>query len=348
VTDLGELAAIARHGLADAVEIELPEAQHQPGLITDLQTHRLVGIAASALAEGALPLADESAQLLLAAHDTAMAQTIRVELAMLRAVELLDDAGIAHRVLKGSALAHMVARDPSEREFRDVDLLIPADSIDDAVQVFAENGAHRSRPELRPGFDRRFGKSVTLRLDGVEVDLHRVLSPGPFGALMYPSDLMVLRDTFTVAGRSLPTLDLTDHLLHACYHVALGQAAPSYSNLRDVAQLVATDFDLARLEETVGRWQGTPVLARASHLLQHHLGIEPPVGLRSFTMSTAGRRMLEPYILDGDRFPALASATLKVLPLSDRAAFALAVGIPSGTKPADRARELWGQRASWR
>ncbi|MBA3621797.1 MAG: hypothetical protein H0W51_05695 [Euzebyales bacterium] len=43
-------------------------------------------------------------------------------------------------------------------------------------------GYRRSWPQLRPGFDRRFGKGAPLRRDeGWELDLHRTFVMGPFG-----------------------------------------------------------------------------------------------------------------------------------------------------------------------
>lgn len=338
------LAAVARHGIDGEPSIQVPEPEHHAALVTELQAHRLLGVAATAVESGALELTAGAEEQLRLAHDTVMAQTLRVELMLLRAAEVLVAEGVPYRVLKGAALAHGMAPRASEREFRDVDLLIPGENVDHAVEAILNAGGSRLAPQLRSGFDRRFGKSVTMRFAGVEIDLHRTLCPGPFGALMYPHDLFVMRDMVDVAGVALPTLDATDHLLHACYHVALGSARPAFSNLRDVALLAAGEWDLARLESTVARWQGTPVLARAAHLLHTQLGIEVPVGLQSFTMSTAGREMLEPYLRDGDRFPALAAATLRVLPLVDRPAFALAVGLPEGASPADRARELWSSR----
>ena len=345
MTDIrAALSAVARYGLDGHDAIEVPEPEHHAALVTELQVHRLLGVAATAVESGALTLSSAGVEQLRQAHDIVMAQTLRVELMLLRATEVLAAAEIPYRVLKGAALAHGVAERPSEREYRDVDLLVPGEHIDDAVEAIIAAGGARLSPQLRSGFDRRFGKSVTMRFAGVEIDLHRTLCPGPFGALMFPHDLFVMRDMVEVAGVSLPTLDATDHLLHACYHVALGSAKPAFSNLRDVALLAAGEWDLARLESTVARWQGTPVLARAAHLLDAQLGVEVPVGLRSFTMSTAGREMLEPYLADGDRFPALAAGTLRVLPLADRPAFALAVGLPEGANPADRARELWASR----
>ena len=96
--------------------------------------------------------------------------------------EALEKAGIAHRVLKGHAWAHTVYPDPSWRAFGDVDLLVGTDDSDRAVEVLESTGVRRTLPEVRPGFDRRFGKDATLlSASGREVDLHRLLVAGPYG-----------------------------------------------------------------------------------------------------------------------------------------------------------------------
>jgi hypothetical protein len=56
---------------------------------------------------------------------------------------------------------------------------------------------------------------------------------------------------------------------------------------------------------------------------------------------------LEPYVREGDRFAGLAAATLRVLPMQERAAYALAVGLPEGAKPLDRMKVL-SRRKNWR
>ncbi|NNC79295.1 MAG: hypothetical protein HKN94_03990, partial [Acidimicrobiales bacterium] len=233
-----------------------------------------------------------------------------------------------------------VATTPSDRSFRDVDLLIRSSEIDQTVAVLEAAGASRLQPELRPGFDRRFAKSVTMRLDDVEIDVHRTLAPGPFGLTMFPDDLFLLAGTFDVAGRTLPTLDRTDHLLHACYHAALGSQTPAMTNLRDIALLAAGDVDLDRINDSIERWDGQAVMGRAVELVRESLGDVLPPALCLYTLTAEDRSSLAPYLRDGDRFPALAAASLRALPASSRAAYALAVGLPVGTNPVDRVKVL--------
>lgn len=339
------LAAIARHDIdpAPSAIVGLSDTEQQD-LLALIAEHRLAGVAVRAFESGALDLGVAGATTLVASHDVAMAQTMRVELRLLDAAHALAGAGVEFRVLKGSALAHLVAVDPADREFRDVDLLVHSADLDVAVESLEAIGADRIQPRLSLDFDRRFAKSVTLRLSGIEIDVHRTLAPGPFGVWLRPGDLFVLPQPLLVAGRVLATLDRTDHLLHACYHVALGQSVPAFTNLRDVALLAAGDWDHGRFVETVELWRGRPVIARAVRLVERLLDHELPPELRSFTPQSGDAVLLAPYVGDGDRFPALALAMLRALPARDRAAFARAVALPAGTDPRQRVRDLWEGR----
>lgn len=49
------------------------------------------------------------------------------------------------------------------RRWVDADVLVPTDYLDDVITNRRADGATRLAPEIRPGFDRRFAKSVTLR-----------------------------------------------------------------------------------------------------------------------------------------------------------------------------------------
>ena len=320
--------------------------------VAGLERERILGLGVRALQAGRLALCDASTQQMIERHDTVMSQSLQIELMTLRVFRLLESRGIRHRLLKGGALAHSIASNPSDRSFRDLDVLIPGPSLDSAVDVLVGEGATRLQPALRPGFDRRFGKSVTLRLDEVEIDLHRLLAPGPFGVWMHPNDLFVLKDQVQIANRTIPTLDVTDHLLHGCYHVALGQPVPVLANLRDVVLLAAADVDWDRVDEVVKRWRGTAVMQRCVKLVMDRLNVSLPERLTAFRRAVvvANERVaINPYLTDdpAGRFSALAPATFKALPLGDRPAFAQAVGYPEGSDPIERTRELT-KRLFWK
>lgn len=321
-------------------------------IVSTLANERVLGVAVRGIDQGSVLGDDATLANIIDAHDAVMAQTMRIEIAAIEASRMLDDAGIDHRVLKGTALAHTAAVRPADRSFRDVDVLVDGSDVDAAVALFIRDGATRSTAELRPGYDARFGKSVTLRHNGIEIDLHRVLSPGPFGVWMKPKELFLLKRTVQVGGRGLPTLDPTDHLVHACYHVALGQVTPVLSNLRDIAMLASSPTDppdAERFEETIARWRGGAVVKRAVRLAQARLDATLPQFLSDYAhrpVPAAELEMIAPY-LDEDprgRFAALAPSTLKALPLGDRASYALAVGLPEGSDPVGRVKDILRRR----
>ena len=343
------LAATGLTASADPVEI-LDE--HADAHVAEVDQNRLSGVVVRALAEGTAVASNEVEQKFIALHDEVMAQTMRVEIMAVRVSKLLASAEISHRLLKGAALAHTVYDDPAARSFRAVDVLVPSSEIEDAVQLFTAVGATRARPELRAGYDRRFSKSVTMRLDGVEVDLHRLLSDGPFGVWQKPDDLFMVPRAIRVASTAIPVLDPTDNLIHACYHAALGQVEPALSNLRDIALLAgstdAPGFDSGRFDQSIDRWRGRAVVARAVRLVANRLGDILPSELSKYDQISVDedeRSALAPYLVEGDsgRFGALAPATLAALPMGERAAYALAVGLPDGSEPVSRLKNLFSK-----
>lgn len=338
------IGALARldfkiEGLPNLGDIEL-DASAEGRLESELVTNRLIGLAARAIEAGHLDVSPATAESIVRRHDADMAATLRIEAMLLRVADILTAVGVTFRVLKGSALAHTVAMTPSDRSFRDVDLLVPSAEIDTAVGTLQRVGARRHQPELRRGFDRRFAKSVTMTLDGVEIDLHRTLAPGPFGAMMFPADLFLFKDSFEVGGSTLSTLDRTDHLLHACYHAALGSRTPAATNVRDIALLAAGPIDMMRVNDSLQRWHGEAVMGRAVEIVGNTLGPVLSKSLRLYTLDADDHALLEPYLRTGDRFPALAAATLRSLPLADRPAYALAIGLPEGASVVDRVKTI--------
>lgn len=335
---------IAALGLNERPPISI-ETSQADAVLHALRLDRLEGVAVSGLANGEIEADDAFAASVVNQHDETMAQTLAIEVASISVSELLDNAGVVHRLLKGPAIAHSVARNPSERPFRDVDVLVPGSRIDTAIAALTQAGAIRLQPQLRRDFDARFAKSVTMSLHDVEIDLHRTLCAGPFGVWMHPDDLFLLVANLELGGTNLPTLDPTDHLVHACYHAALGSATPALLSLRDIALLATSDWDAERFGQTIERWRGRAVVRRAVELVEYELDVELPQSLSRFANEQVEAKeaaAIDPYLTTSKsgRFAALAPATLRALPLRDRAAFARAVGLPEGTEVKDRVRGL--------
>ena len=262
------LATIASHGLAGA-STRAPSAPldvrawHE--LLRAVRFQRLAGHLVHALCDGAVPATDGQYAQAADLHIHAMQQVLRLERHMIDTVATLRSAGVAALVLKGPSLAHTAYPDPGLRVFGDIDVLVPSDAFDDAIAALTALGCERRWPQLRAGFDRRFGKSATLVSPaGHEIDLHRTLTVGPFGLTVDLPGLFETATTFTLGGQRLPTLAPEERFLLACYHAALGNYPPRYVALRDIAQLLlTTDLDLDRVMALARDWAGEPAVARA-------------------------------------------------------------------------------------
>lgn len=236
--------------------------------------HRLTGLATAAADAGALLLSlDQRAELLIR-HREAMVCALTLERDLVTVSEALTGATIDHVVLKGSAVAHVAYPDPSWRPFGDNDLLVASDRFETACAVLSDLGYRRAFVDPKPGFAARFGKGAAhLGVDGLEVDLHRLLADGPFGYWVDHDELLRSTATFAFGGRSFARLDDTALALHACLHAVLGAPRPTMLQIRDIAQLVeAGDVRWDVLADWGRRWRLRAVLERALGLVEHQLG----------------------------------------------------------------------------
>jgi hypothetical protein len=146
-----------------------------------------------------------------------------------RLCDLLQQAGVPVRVLKGVALSQRVFRDPSLRDVGDIDLLIAPGMEETADRILLADGFRRSDPAARltPARRRswrRHGKDYTYfaQHSGFELDLHWRLFRNPYmpgNALAdpesAPSERVQLGET------ALAALPLERSFLHLCVHGAL-------------------------------------------------------------------------------------------------------------------------------
>ncbi len=295
-------------------------------LLPEVLRHKLIGVLAAMIEADEIEVDDEAA--VWQAHNDAMAACLMLEDVLLQAVDVLDAAGIEWRVLKGSALAHGLPADPSERSFGDNDLLVRGAQIEAAVEVLTAAGGRRLQPRVSPAFDRRFSKSITMGwLAGTELDLHRTLAPGPFGLTIDPDDLFTRLSgsaSFPLAGRELPTLDSTGHLLQAAIHVALGDIEPRLGNVRDIAWLLTgVDVDADVVVATASRWHcELPVALGIRAAAELGVRAHPLVEwAEAFRPRSRDARSLSSYRRRPGRFRAQAMAALRVLPWRDRPAY---------------------------
>lgn len=167
------------------------------------------------------------AELLRGDHDRALARHLRARADLLRVAFELDDAGLPWLTFKGPLLAEHVYPRPDLRSYRDLDLLVPAQSMPAAVRVLRRSGfevADRNwelfRREVR-------GEVHLLGGHGTPVDLHwhPINWQGArHGLTIDTSEWLRRSRRVGVAGRAIPTLDVADGLVHLALHAALSGA----------------------------------------------------------------------------------------------------------------------------
>src|SRR6185503_20037611 len=238
--------------------------------------HRILGFLGSAVRDGAFPVSEP--QRVRVEHEWAswLAHALRVERLLLEATEVLDAHGIPSIVLKGLALGHTVYGDAALRVVGDVDVLVEPRNFTRAANVLiAEIGAERALPELRRGFDDRFGKEILLSMRGLEFDLHRMFVEGPYGAAIRLEDLWEHTSTFELGGRELLSLAPPARAVHAAYAAALGDWPPRLNALRDFAQTWDRDpAVLVAAFELAGTWRCGAVVRSALERVREVFGTE--------------------------------------------------------------------------
>ena len=270
------LDAVCAQGLPGAPELEGAGSWDWDQLLADALDERAVAIVASVVAAQRWQLSREHQSSLNSAHESVMQACLRLERATLELVERLEGVGIEYRLLKGPAVAHLDYPGPAWRSFGDVDVLVRARDYDATVRMLSAVGAHRRSAEVRPGFDRRFGKGVCMvGPDGVQIDVHRALASGPFGHTIDLDALFGCEDTVSFGGRGFPVLSREHRFVHACVHAALGDVAPRIVALRDVAQLLlTTDLDVDQAIVNARAWRMSSVVAAAIESTWDRFGLE--------------------------------------------------------------------------
>lgn len=297
--------------------------------------HRTLGMLTAATRDGAFAVTPEQREQVEADAQSWLAHAIRVERLVARIYETLSDREITAIALKGLALAHTSYPDPAWRVFGDVDLLVKSRNFTEAARIVAgEFAGVRAQPELRPGFDDRFGREILVRVEPIEVDLHRTFVDGALGLTIALPDLFVEPEPFTIGGKAFLALSPPARLLHSAYASVLSDWPPRLVAQRDVAQMALhTAPDLDTVLTLARRWHGESVLAAAAHASWSALRItvRPPIieWADDYRASRLDRLLLASYRGPARGYTSQA-ATLLVLPgLRDRAAYLRAIALPS-------------------
>lgn len=279
VPTTADLRALAATGLPSTRGVS---TSHQPlaakpwrALVDGARKHRLIGVLAAEVRDGAIAATAAQRHELAQLDETAQSHALSMERLLLSVAATLDTADIQHRVIKGPALSRTAARTPSERTFGDIDIVVHGADLDTARALLVDRlDAIDVLPELRPGFDSRWAKDVMLRVGNTEIDLHRTLAAGPFGLRITTADLFHEPTWFDLGSRPISTLGPAQTLVQCCYNAALGDVPHRLGALRDIA-LVAHELnpDLDHIAHITGRWRGEAVVRFAIGLTWSELSL---------------------------------------------------------------------------
>jgi hypothetical protein len=279
-------AAVAAYGLPSDLDVQsLPVAADAFDRLLSTCAHEgLLGLLGAAVADEAIGLSESHHATLERELQRWFAHMVRIEQVALRALTALEEAGIEARVLEGIALAHTAYSAPERRIFSGADVLVRSDDHSRAAAVLErELDAERELPELGLGVDERFGEEVTLRVDGLELNLHRTFVGDALGLAVDLDDLFAPPYRFPLAGFELQALPMPQRLLHACCTAALDQRPPRLASLRDVAEIVLRERpNLVDVLLMAKRWQCEVVVARAVSTTWRELAITRVVPIVEF------------------------------------------------------------------
>ncbi|MGD9797291.1 MAG: nucleotidyltransferase family protein [Acidimicrobiia bacterium] len=233
--------------------------------------HRVVGcVQASVAGDPRTPPA--LVEGLAAASRRASGRSLLV-LAGLRAVASTLGSGVPWLVLKGPVLDHAVYPRARLRTYRDLDVLVPPDRFEEAVELL-QGAGYRVTDRNWALIRQTMASQLHLEREGsAPIDLHWTLlfDEDLRAVFRFPVREMVARArTVDVAGLPVATLDPVDTLVHLGVHAAAeGGDRLVWLKDVDVAARAVTDWDEVVVRSIAGG-SGLPVatmLARTARTL---------------------------------------------------------------------------------
>lgn len=258
------LVAAARLRLpVDQVPATLAD-EETPEVLAYAHADRIDGLLSRAIEDGVVVASDEARAAVRASVRRSLVWAMAHEAVAAQLTPRFADAGVRWAVTKGPALAQLDYADSLLRPFVDLDVVIASGSWATAISVLAELEFRRVVPELRSGWDDRYGKGATfVGPERLHVDMHRRLAIGRFSVR---SDATVLLDDLEevqLGGVAVPALNRSNRFVHACFHACLG-GHRRLRAFRDVAQLLlVNDADWRAARAVAQGWDAEVVIAAA-------------------------------------------------------------------------------------
>lgn len=255
------------------------------GFLHLINRHRVAGLARAALSSAAVELPSTVAADLAKRSQNIARQNLRFAVETMRLQRTLDAAAIPVLVLKGVALAQLAYGSIDTKHARDIDLLVPADRAEAALQLLQRDGYELVAPARRLSERQRrslvrYGREAELvhrdRKQRLELQWRAADNPH----LLSGVDARTAAQSVTLAaGISVRTLATEDLFAYLCVH----GARHGWSRLKwlaDVNALICADAaDIEGLYRHAQRLGAGLCAAQALLLCQAHLALGLPPAL---------------------------------------------------------------------
>jgi hypothetical protein len=205
--------------------------------------HRVVPFLAAAVRTSGVAASDEAVASLERTHATRTAAHMRVLADLDAVVASLSEGAVPFLVVKGPVLSEHLYPSPDLRTYEDLDLLIPPGSFERAVDALRASGSVLlDQNWALTRADTRGQLHFQLPM-GTLADVHWHLLNREnvrHGFSITTDDLFERSREVVVGGRSVPTLDPVDTLLHVALHAALS-GGDRLIWLKDIERVLAVD-----------------------------------------------------------------------------------------------------------
>jgi glycosyltransferase involved in cell wall biosynthesis len=272
-------ASVARDGVcpgAAEVAASLPPPELE-GLARAAVFHGVAGYVHLAT-EGLDGIPEVERRILADSRKLAALNHLRTVAALRSLGRDLRAAGVPWLVIKGPALAGPVHGSPELRWHGDLDVVVPAERLGEAVAVLEGSGAQmmdRNWTLIRS----HLKGEVHLRLAlDVALDLHWHLLNDRSLREAFPLSMAGVFDrsrVIRIAGMDVPTLSGADTVVHVALHLMLA-GGHRLIWLKDLERLLATGTaPVAEVARRAREWQAEVVLAAALGRVARALGCPP-------------------------------------------------------------------------
>jgi hypothetical protein len=223
------------------------------GVLRLARRHRILGFVHDALAAAALDLPGDATLMLTAQAAKFARQNALLAREAARLQGLLDAAQIPVVVLKGLPLAQLAYGSCASKQTRDIDLLVPPDCAEAALQILEAEGYQLLPPAECLGSRQRravleYAREVELRHRGSKIVVELQWRPTNNPLLLQGIDARAPTQSVALGdGSNVRTLADDDLFAQVCVHGA-GHAWSRLKWLADLNALVSSeDTDIARL-----------------------------------------------------------------------------------------------------